>query len=96
MDVTDDDMDSILKAVGDFLLGIIKGKWVIIEVEKRYDDIDRKKKEPLDISDIENIYAKNLDDLQKEDFYGGAICSQNITDDYSSLKETNDRRYLRM
>ena len=124
LDVKDDDVDTILQAVGDFLIekgesnnlsqvqintdieslsdtryyliydvepidiytgfcwvycSKIEDKWVIIEAKKEYDDTERKKKEPLNISDIEDLYEKNLEDLQKEDFYGGAICSQNIT-----------------
>lgn len=122
-EVTDDDVSSILQAVGDFLLDngdsnnlskviiytdtetlsvsgyclwydvepidiytgyctvycdYIENEWVIIEAQKEYDDFDRKKKEPLNISDIEAIYEKNLKDLQKENFYGGYVCRQEI------------------
>lgn len=123
LEVADDDMGSILQAVGDFLLDKgesnnlssviiytdtetlsvteyclwydvepidiytgycwvycfnIQNEWVIVEAQKEYDDFDRKKKEPINISDIEAIYEKNLKDLQKENFYGGYVCRQEI------------------
>lgn len=123
LDVADDDVSSILQAVGDFLLEKgesnnlsrvridtdtetlsvmgcylqydvepidiytgyswvycfnIENEWVIVEAEKRYDDYDRKKEEPLNISDIEAIYEKNLKEMQKENFYGGYECQQRI------------------
>lgn len=123
LDVTDDDVSSILQAVGDFLLekgesnnlssviiptytetlsvlgyglryevepidiytgycwvhcDYIENEWVITEAEKKYDDFDRKKHEPLNIFDIEAIYEKNMKEMQKENFYGGYICTQDI------------------
>ena len=123
LDVADDNVSSILQAVGDFLsekgesnnlsrvridtdtetlsvMGCylqydvepidiytgyswvycfnIENEWVIVEAEKRYDDYDRKKEEPLNISDIEAIYEKNLKEMQKENFYGGYECQQRI------------------
>ena len=56
----------------------IENEWVIVEAEKIYDDYDRKKEEPLNISDIEAIYEKNLKEMQKENFYGGYECQQRI------------------
>ena len=123
LDVADDDVSSILQAVGDFLLekgesnnlsrviipidtetlsalgyslqyevepidiysgycwvscDYIENEWVITEAEKSYYTIDRKKEEPLNISDIEAIYEKNLKEMQKENFYGGYECQQRI------------------
>ena len=34
--------------------------------------------EPLNISDIEAIYEKTLKEMQKENFYGGYRCTQDI------------------
>ena len=56
----------------------IENEWVIVEAEKIYDDYDRKKEEPLNISDIEAIYEKNLKEMKKENFYGGYECQQRI------------------
>ena len=123
LDVADDDVSSILQAVGDFLLekgesnnlssviiptdtetlsalryglryevepidiytgycwvqcDYIENEWVITEAEKSYDTIDRKNHEPLNIFDIEAIYEKNLKEMQKENFYGGYRCTQDI------------------
>lgn len=123
LDVADDDVSSILQAVGDFLLekgesnnlsrviipidtetlsalgyglqyevepidiysgycwvscDYIENEWVITEAEKSYYTIDRKNHEPLNISDIEAIYEKNLKEMQKENFYGGYRCTQDI------------------
>ena len=123
LDVADDDVSSILQAVGDFLLekgesnnlsrviipidtetlsalgyglqyevepidiysgycwvscDYIENEWVITEAEKSYYTIDRKNHEPLNIFDIEAIYEKNLKEMQKENFYGGYRCTQDI------------------
>ena len=55
----------------------IENEWVITDAEKRYDTIDRKN-EALNIFDIEAIYEKNLKEMQKEKFYGGYGCRQEI------------------
>lgn len=123
LDVADDNVSSILQAVGDFLLekgesnnlsrviihtdtenlsaleyslqyelepidiytgycwvhcDYIENEWVITDAEKSYYTIDRKNHEPLNISDIETIYEKNLKEMQKENFYGGYRCTQDI------------------
>ena len=64
----------------------IENEWVIVEAEKRYDDYDRKKEEPLNISDIEAIYEKNLKEMQKENFYGGYECQQRIARDEVTIR----------
>ena len=123
LEVADDNVSSILQAVGDFLLekgesnnlsrviihtdtetlsalgyslqyevepidiytgycwvhcDYIENEWVITDAEKSYYTIDRKNHEPLNIFDIEAIYEKNLKEMQKENFYGGYRCTQDI------------------
>ncbi len=56
----------------------IENEWVITDAAKSYYTIDRKNHEPLSISDIEAIYEKNLKEMQKENFYGGYRCTQDI------------------
>lgn len=123
LEVADDEVSSILQAVGDFLLDkgesnnlsraiipvdtetltalayslryevepidiytgyctvycdYIENQWVITKAEKQYNDFERKNEESLNISDIEAIYEKNLQEMQKENFYGGYRCTQDI------------------